>query len=391
MYKFIGFPPPEESYIHQIYTHFVEKNESKLGKALKIWKSYEGKEIVVDPTLVKIIRKYGIAPSMRPKLWMILSRAKEKMKNNEGYYEKMQKVFMQNPPLDIIDEDVNVFPTHPYFSGKNPAVIDMMKRILIVYSCRSTSTCYNHSMAFILGVLLLHFSEQEAFWMFATLIEDILPPDFFGLKFKGILVDAAVIKLLIQQLLPRIHSHFEKLRFDITPFIVRWFKKLLVVTLPIETTLRVWDVMFCDGFEAVLRVLIALLKINESLILDKDHLGGMTVLLENITKCTFDYHNLIKQAYSYKQKDFSPERITKLRLSVTPEIDSLILRQSFLGHYYEGDKTSDISVREDAELIKMLQDGKREQFEKIAEEQFKGNLCIFIFNCLIRKQYNQAR
>ncbi len=42
---------------------------------------------------------------------------------------------------------------------------------------------------------------------------------------------------------------------------------LFVNTLPLETTLHVWDCMFCEGPKVLFRAALTLLKINEELIL----------------------------------------------------------------------------------------------------------------------------
>lgn len=73
-----------------------------------------------------------------------------------------------------------------------------------------------------------------------------------------------VIADLIKDKLPRVMAHFEKLDFPLEPLTINWFLCLFINAIPLETTLRVWDVMFHEGSKVLFRVALALLYENVS-------------------------------------------------------------------------------------------------------------------------------
>ncbi len=55
--------------------------------------------------------------------------------------------------------------------------------------------------------------EEEAFWTLANIIETILPIDYYS-NMVGVLIDQQVFKVLIQEVMPDLFDHLERLKFD---------------------------------------------------------------------------------------------------------------------------------------------------------------------------------
>ncbi|POM75881.1 Hypothetical protein PHPALM_6949, partial [Phytophthora palmivora] len=62
----------------------------------------------------------------------------------------------------------------------------------------------------------------------------------------------------------------ETLGVDFEPFTLKWFLCLFLNTLPFEPVMRIWDVFFCEGSHVLLRVGLALLKLNQPRIMACD-------------------------------------------------------------------------------------------------------------------------
>jgi hypothetical protein len=68
----------------------------------------------------------------RGEVWFLLSGGKEKMKKNEGKYEKLKEKKEENESTITIDKDLDrTFPEHPFFNSKS---VKKMKRILYAYT-----------------------------------------------------------------------------------------------------------------------------------------------------------------------------------------------------------------------------------------------------------------
>jgi hypothetical protein len=129
------------------------------------------------------------------KIWGELINLDKKILENKGYYEKLLEVHIQHHSLaeDQINLDLlRTFPNHPYFA-KDCNGYNSLKRILIAYSWRNPLVSYVQSLNYLVGILLLHFSEIEAFWVFVSLIEEILPGNFYSPQLVGIRADTLVI------------------------------------------------------------------------------------------------------------------------------------------------------------------------------------------------------
>jgi hypothetical protein len=77
-------------------------------------------------------------------------------------------------------------------------------------------------MNYLAGRLLKCLSEEQAFWVFAMLIETILPIDYYT-QMIGIQVDVKVFKNFIAVYLPEIDKKFKSLNYDPLFFSLTWF------------------------------------------------------------------------------------------------------------------------------------------------------------------------
>ena len=81
------------------------------------------------------------------------------------------------------------------FVGENPREIkiklNQLRNILTAYAKRNPTMGYCQGQNFIVGHILRYLQEEEAFWLYCCLIEDILPIDYY-LSMVGILVDQKI-------------------------------------------------------------------------------------------------------------------------------------------------------------------------------------------------------
>ena len=73
---------------------------------------------------------------------------------------------------------------------------------------------------------------------------------------------------LVRGKLPRVARQLEANGVAAELFATRWFVAIFANSLPIETTLRVWDVFLLEGCKVLHRVALALLRIAEPRLLE---------------------------------------------------------------------------------------------------------------------------
>ncbi len=279
--------------------------------------------------LTFLIRRYGIPPKLRGNIWFAVSGACEKSINalpNESYNHILSSLNSPIAAVDIERDLHRTFPTNYHFEDAEG--IASLRNVLLAYSIRNKKVGYCQSMNFLVATLLLHMEEEQAFWVLASIVEDLVPGHYTR-DMIGMHVDQRVFVSLVEQRLPRIYIHLTNLGLPLGPIAYQWILCLFVNALPLETTLRIWDIFLHEGVKALFRVALGLLKILRKDILETTTFQAAYCLLsqggcsKNISK--FNSHKLMKLIYDpIWFGTFSITEISKLRTLYLPEVMSEI-------------------------------------------------------------------
>ncbi|CAJ1971608.1 unnamed protein product [Sphenostylis stenocarpa] len=272
-------------------------------------------------TLKKLIRK-GIPPVLRPKIWFSLSgAAKKKSTVPDSYYDDLTKAVegKVTPATRQIDHDLpRTFPGHPWLD--TPAGHAALRRVLVAYSFRDSDVGYCQGLNYVAALLLLVMkTEEDAFWMLAVLLENVLVNDCYTNNLSGCHVEQRVFKDLLAKKCPRIASHLEALEFDVSLVATEWFLCLFSKSLPSETTLRVWDVIFYEGAKVIFNVALAIFKMKEDELILTHHVGEVINILQLTTHHLFDPDDLLTVAFD-KIGSMTTNTISKQRKKQEPEV-----------------------------------------------------------------------
>jgi hypothetical protein len=158
-----------------------------------------------------------------------------------------------------IDKDLHrTFPDHPAMDehGRNS-----LRRILGAFVVRNPDIGYCQGLNFLAAAFLLFFDEEDAYWCFVIMVEELLS-GYFDPMMIAPQVDALSFAHVLKQENPTLASHLESLEVDIPTAISGWLLVAFMNALPMETCLRVWDVFFFEKSPVVLfRVGLALVDI----------------------------------------------------------------------------------------------------------------------------------
>ncbi|KAH9606145.1 hypothetical protein KSS87_006881 [Heliosperma pusillum] len=208
-------------------------------------------------TLKRLIRK-GIPPVLRPKIWFALSgAAKKKSTVPDSYYDDLIKATegMSTAATKQIDQVISIcnnnisptssnataysedlprtFPGHTWLDTTEGH--GALRRVLVGYSFRDSYVGYCQGLNYVAALLLLVMkTEEEAFWMLAVLLEDVLVHDCYTNNLSGCHVEQRVFKDLLVKKCPGIASHLEALEFDVSLVATEWFLCLFSKSLPSE-------------------------------------------------------------------------------------------------------------------------------------------------------------
>jgi hypothetical protein len=97
------------------------------------------------------------------------------------------------------------FPEHAYFEpcGEGESAL---RRILQAFALHNTDVGYCQSLNFVVGMMLIFMQEEDAFWLLVTVVEKLLPPDYYTRSMVGTYVDQFVLAHVIKKFFPKIHK-----------------------------------------------------------------------------------------------------------------------------------------------------------------------------------------
>ena len=79
----------------------------------------------------------------------------------------------------------------------------------------------------------------------------------------SIRIEQNLFSEFIKALLPKLAAHFEAVGLPLSIVTTNWFMCLFVNTLPVDTLLRVWDILIVHGPMCLIRVGTAILKVQQ--------------------------------------------------------------------------------------------------------------------------------
>ncbi|KAI1504486.1 RabGAP/TBC [Biscogniauxia marginata] len=218
----------------------------------------------------RFVRK-GIPPDWRGAAWFYYAGGPAILAKHAGLYDELLKRRAKDVDIEAVERDLHrTFPDNINVAAARNSqqilretlagaqrpdetpMISSLRRVLHAFS----------SLNFLAGLLLLFVeSEEHAFWLLNIIT-------------RGANVDLGVLMTSLRESMPAVWAKIggeldgtdsEQIRLPpITLCMTAWFMSCFIGTLPIETTLRVWDVFFYEGSKTLFRIALAIFKLGEA-------------------------------------------------------------------------------------------------------------------------------
>lgn len=237
-------------------------------------------------TVKRFCRK-GIPSAERPKAWMCLSGAEDRMRTNPHLYQQMLAADHNKELVETINMDIHrTFPDNMYFASKNDtkSLRKPLFNVLVAIGHRNRTLGYCQGMGFVVGLMLLIMKaednfEEKVFWLMDTLINNILP-NYYHPDMHAVKLDLEVLGELVRWKAPDIYNHLDKLGMSWCLIGMKWFICLFADVLPVDTVLRIWDCLFNEGQKILMRAALVIILNNKEKILKCTHFGEVTDLFK---------------------------------------------------------------------------------------------------------------
>lgn len=196
-----------------------------------------------------------------------------------------------------IELDVRrTMPANLFFGGDGPGV-PKLRRVLTAFAHHDPASGYCQGMNNVAAVLLLTYpSEEDAFWAFAGIVRNVLPPGYYGADMAVAHADQQVLLDLVRAGLPKLASHMDALGVELRAVSIGWFLSLFTTCVPIETLLRIWDVLFVEGCVVLFRVAFAILSLKEPQLLAAESECAFYARLHMAAAHMFDADEILAHA-----------------------------------------------------------------------------------------------
>ncbi|XP_053505746.1 TBC1 domain family member 30 isoform X1 [Ictalurus furcatus] len=240
----------------------------------------------------------------------------------------------------------------------------VLKRVLLAYARWNKTVGYCQGFN-VLAALILEVTEGnegDALKVMIYLIDKVLPESYFANNLRALSVDMAVFRDLLRLKLPELSQHLHHLQKvanrtgggSYEPpltnvFTMQWFLTMFATCLPHHTVLKIWDSVFFEGSEVLLRVALAIWaklaeRIEECQTADEFYSTMGCLTQEMLEDNLIDSNELMQTVYSMATFPFPQlfELREKYTYNITPFPAAVKAISSQGLHGWESDDDGDM-------------------------------------------------
>ncbi|XP_043916913.1 TBC1 domain family member 2A isoform X2 [Protopterus annectens] len=145
------------------------------------WKNMP--ELVPSDELKTLIR-YGIPVEYRREVWKwIVSHRLQNVRHQNHYAELLKKCkTTQHPASKQIELDLHrTLTSNKHFASPSSEFVQKLRRVLLAFSWKNPTIGYCQGLNRLAAIALLVLEEEEtAFWCLYTIVEILMPPDYYS-------------------------------------------------------------------------------------------------------------------------------------------------------------------------------------------------------------------
>lgn len=209
---------------------------------------------------------------------------------------------------EIVKDLNRTFPNNTFFKEKLGMGQRSMFNVLSAFSRCSTETGYVQGMGFLSACFLNFMDEESAFWMLISIMDKYQLKEFYKQGFPELSVALYKFMSLVKKMFPKIFEAFKTNLVYSSMFASQWFLTLFLVNLKFEVVVRIFDCFLMEGIRVIYRMGLALLKLNEDKITNKQFDEVMNIMknldeglsIDVLFKAAFDSIKLSEKTLQVK-------------------------------------------------------------------------------------------
>ncbi|XP_053517901.1 TBC1 domain family member 30 isoform X2 [Artibeus jamaicensis] len=248
----------------------------------------------------------------------------------------------------------------------------VLKRVLLAYARWNKNVGYCQGFNILAALILevVEGNEGDALKIMIYLIDKVLPESYFVNNLWALSVDMAVFRDLLRLKLPELSQHLDALQRTANKesgggyeppltnvFTMQWFLTLFATCLPNNTVLKIWDSIFFEGSEIILRVSLAIwAKLGEQIecceTADEFYSTMGRLTQEMLENDLLESHELMQTVYSMAPFPFPQlaELREKYTYNITP-FPATVKPTSISGRHGKGRDSDEENDPDDEDAI----------------------------------------
>lgn len=298
----------------ELKQHYSSFFQNRNGHA-RLWSQYikarqqDTKNVFFKEQEMKALLREGIPRPCRSEVWKSAMMQKvEHIRREKGrdYYQKLllqaeRRTSLSGDQLTVTDNQIKcdllrTMPNNERFRCQDSDGVKKLSRILRAFCVHRPDINYLQGMNFIVAMCLLFMDEEDSFWSFVA-VSEVYLKNYFDRSLSGALADQSVLNELLSECLPPLHAHLKYYGVDITTVTFNWFITIFIDAVPFETAVRIWDCFVFEGREALFRIAVGLLKVQQSALLQLSCPLEIMQYMKRGARVTYDKDQLFKSSY----------------------------------------------------------------------------------------------
>ncbi|KRZ93271.1 USP6 N-terminal-like protein [Trichinella sp. T8] len=239
------------------------RREKKWLKLLRSWSQYQG-----TARLSRSIYK-GIPQKFRSEVWRRLLNIDGQ--KQIGLYDRLRLAArLRAKDTKQIDLDINrTYRNHVFFRQRYGFKQRSLLNVLTAYSMFNRELGYCQGMNHLAALLLMYFSEEDAFWALHILMCDNIHAmhGFFVPGFPKLLRFQHHHDRIVKARLPRLRNHMESQGAHAALYSTKWFFQCFLDRVPFSLALRLWDIFMLEGDVVLTAMAFTILKLHEKMLM----------------------------------------------------------------------------------------------------------------------------
>ena len=237
----------------------VSNKKIKIKKNNYSWNN-EGKLIITkdkikltqsEYNIIYELLKNPIPYEMRKDYWLIITQTREKINSNKNYYKTVLTLFQnyiknEHPIYLQLQKKIEIDINRSFINKTGEIEKNNLRNVLSAFTIRNITINYCQGFNQIVVRLLeiTEFNEEESFWLFCSIIEDILPYEFY-LTGVGIESDMELINNIIKKN-KNLNNFFENNNSEylINSCCAKWLISLFISGINNELSNIILDIIF---------------------------------------------------------------------------------------------------------------------------------------------------